>query len=100
VFHLNNCNIILFLCYIKNYIEILHVFINAYNLYYILLHVSIDLLIHGYIFTRSQKNMLITLAHELVCVRKKKFDLLQGELNRRFNSLFFAFMDTNYSRCI
>lgn len=35
VFNCNNCNIILFLCYIKNYFETLNIFINLYKFYYI-----------------------------------------------------------------
>ena len=50
MFRCNNYNIVLFLCYAKNYLDILFVFINAYDLYYTLLYVSIDLLIYDYIF--------------------------------------------------
>jgi hypothetical protein len=36
--------------FIKNELKNLHVFINVYNFYYILLSVSINFLIHNYIF--------------------------------------------------
>jgi hypothetical protein len=50
MFHCSNYNIVLFLYYVKNLLEILHVFINAYNFYFILLYVNIDFLINNYIF--------------------------------------------------
>jgi len=50
VFHYSNYNIIPFFCYVKKLAWDLSCFINAYDLYYILLYVSIDILIHGYIF--------------------------------------------------
>jgi hypothetical protein len=50
MFHCCNYNIVLFLNYIKNEIEILQVFINMCDYYYILLYISIDLLIYNYIF--------------------------------------------------
>jgi len=37
VFHYSNYNIVSFFCYVKNQHEILHVFINNYNIYYSLL---------------------------------------------------------------
>jgi hypothetical protein len=58
VFHFNNYNIVLFFCYIKNYLEILHIFINVYDLHYILLYPSINFLIHGYIFYSISKKYL------------------------------------------
>jgi len=50
MFHCCNCNIVLFLNYIKNEIEILQLFINMCDYYYILLYISIDLLIYNYNF--------------------------------------------------
>ena len=47
IFQYNNCNIVLFLYYIKNKLEILHFFTNTYNLHYILLYVSFDFLFHN-----------------------------------------------------
>jgi hypothetical protein len=59
MFHGNNCNIISFFSYVKNELEILHIFIKTYDLYYILLYVSINFLIHDYIFYSMSKNMSI-----------------------------------------
>ena len=53
MFQCSNCNIILFFHDVKNKFEILHVFINAYNLHYILLYISID-------FFYSQLYILLT----------------------------------------
>jgi len=50
MFHCSNCNVVLFFCYIKNWFRILHIFFNAYDLCYILLYISVDFMIHGYIF--------------------------------------------------
>jgi hypothetical protein len=50
VFYYSNWRIVLFFCYIKNSFEILNVFINMYNFYYILLYISINILIYSYIF--------------------------------------------------
>jgi hypothetical protein len=60
MFHGNNCNIISFFSYVKNELEILHIFIKTYDLYYILLYVSINFLIHDYIFYSMSKNTSIT----------------------------------------
>ena len=49
VFHCSNCNIILFFYHVKKLARDLSCFINAYDFYYILLYISIDFLIHGYI---------------------------------------------------
>ena len=51
VFQCSNCNIVLFFGYVKNSFKILHIFISVYDLYYILLYVSVDFVIHGYFFT-------------------------------------------------
>jgi len=58
VFHFNNYNFVLFFCYIKNYLEILNIFINVYDLHYISLYPSINVLIHGYIFYSISKKYL------------------------------------------
>jgi hypothetical protein len=50
VFQCSNCNIVLFFYYNQNEFEILHVFINTYDLHYILLYISIDFLIQSYVF--------------------------------------------------
>jgi len=63
MFYFSNFNIVSFFCYDKNYLEILYVFINVYDLYYILLYVNIDFLIYGYIFYLMSKNTLITPTH-------------------------------------
>jgi len=63
MFYCSNFNIVSFFCYVKNYLEILHVFINVYDLYNILLYVNIDFLINDYIFYLMSKNTLITHTH-------------------------------------
>ena len=50
LFQYSNYNIVLFFYHVKNEYEILHVFINAYDLYYILLYINIIFFIHNYIF--------------------------------------------------
>jgi hypothetical protein len=50
MFYSNNYNIISFFSYINNELEILYIFIKVYDLYYILLYVSINFLIYDYIF--------------------------------------------------
>ena len=55
VLQCSNCNIILFFYYVKNELEILWIFINTYDFYYILLYITIHFFIHNYIFTCCQK---------------------------------------------
>ena len=68
IFYYSNCNIISFFCYVKNYLEILYVSINTYYINYILLYVSIDFLIHKYIFYMIyKKNINNTYTSILLC---------------------------------
>ena len=60
MFQCSNCNMVPFLYYIKNELEISHFFTNACDLYYILLYISFDFLFYNCIFYSPLKNMLIT----------------------------------------
>jgi len=55
MFIYSNCNTVLLSYYIKNQLDILQVFINACDFYYVLLYVNIDFLIHNYIFYLMSK---------------------------------------------
>jgi hypothetical protein len=46
IFHYSNYNIILFLSYVKNKLDILYIFINTYNFYYIYKHWLFNLQIY------------------------------------------------------
>jgi len=66
VFQYNKCNFVLFFYRVKNELKILHIFINVYDLHYILLYVIINFFIHSYIFLLAVKkhvNNTYTLIH-------------------------------------
>jgi hypothetical protein len=63
MFQYSNYNIVLFFYYVKNELEILLVFINKHDLYYILLYINIDFFIYCYIFYLLSKNTLIKFTH-------------------------------------
>jgi len=55
MFIYSNCSTFLFSYYIKNQLDILQVFINACDFYYVLLYVDINFSIHNYIFYLMSK---------------------------------------------
>jgi ABC-type protease/lipase transport system fused ATPase/permease subunit len=66
VFQCDNYNFVLFFYRVKNKLKILHIFINVYDLHYILLYVIINFFIHSYIFLLAVKkhvNNTYTLIH-------------------------------------
>jgi hypothetical protein len=71
MFIYSNCNTVLLSYYIKNQLNILQVFINSCDFYYVVLYADIDFLIHSYIFYSMSKNMLIISTHDQFSLYKK-----------------------------
>jgi hypothetical protein len=71
MFIYSNCNTVLLSYYIKNQLDILQVFINTCDFYYVLLYINIDFLIHNYIFLLDIKKYVNNIYASILLIKKK-----------------------------
>jgi hypothetical protein len=71
MFIYSNCNTVLLSYYIKNQLDILQVFINTCDFYYVLLYIDIDFLTHNYIFLLDIKKYVNNIYASILLIKKK-----------------------------